>query len=240
MKKSYLVTLLSICIFSSSVYAQDPTMKKEEEELKALLLLIEGKLETESKQEKVSNNNQPVTNQDNKKRKIIVEQYLEKPTTEQPQEFSTAAGTINSYDHVYLLNVPIQTKLYANNDIYIYPYRDGIIYKDGEIVSKSPLEKNVETTFCYLKVAESGTIRRFKSADDKFLTITNNYSTKQVFSNENDEVLELYQTTFYIDNEHIDLIRCLTTEKKMPMTIGDMQKQMGNLLKFEFPEIVDI
>tara|TARA_B100002019_G_C21272471_1_gene603159 strand:- start:4282 stop:5055 length:774 start_codon:yes stop_codon:yes gene_type:complete len=257
MRKTKIATLLVLSIISSSALSQEePTMKKEEQELQNLLSLIEGKIsENELKEgdkkldEEKNTSSAKIDNKisSGKKKIITIEEYLSSSEQQQlssadtdKSQFKSASGDVDSYDHVYLLNIPVKTELYANKDIYIYPYRDGIIYKDGEIISKSPLEENVETTFCYLRVPESGTIRRFKSSDDKSLTIENNYSTKQVFSNEEESKLDLYQSTFYIDNDHIDFIRCLTTEKKMPMTIGDMQKQMGNLFTFKFPEIVDI
>tara|TARA_B100000700_G_scaffold267699_1_gene307781 strand:- start:47111 stop:47938 length:828 start_codon:yes stop_codon:yes gene_type:complete len=145
----------------------------------------------------------------------------------------------NDYGHIFLLNIPINTKLYTNEDLYIYPYREGVIFNDGKIVSESPLKNTLKTTFCYMKVKESGQVRRLKSSEDKFITITGNNSTNKTYSNGSENV-ELYETTFTIDNEHIDGIRCLTTEKNLPLTVEDLNKETDNLFKFEFPEIIDI
>jgi len=145
----------------------------------------------------------------------------------------------NNYNHIFLLNIPINTKIYTNEDLYIYPYREGVIFNDGKIVSESPLKNTLETTFCYMKVKESGQVRRLKSSGDKFLTITGNNSTNKTYSNGKENV-ELYETTFTIDNPHIDGIRCLTTEKNLPLTVEDLNNQTDNLFRFEFPEVIDI
>ncbi len=146
----------------------------------------------------------------------------------------------SNYDHVYLLNIPIKTRIYANEDLYIYPFRDGVIYKSGSKISASPLNENEKTTFCYIKVKESGQIRRFRASTENYMTIESNYSTKQTYKDNENNTLELYQTTFNVDNPHIDGIRCLTTEKTLPLTIGDLNREFGSLFKFEFPEVIDI
>ena len=239
MKIKKITSIILFTLISGSTIAQEPTMKQQEDELKDILAIIEGKLENTYANDDLKQEPKEKTSKSGKKI-VTIEEYTSQDEESKGINLKSVNGNIDSYDHVYLLNIPIETKLYANQDLYIYPYRDGIIYKDGELISKAPLEDNVETTYCYIKVEESGTIRRFKANQDKSLTVTSNYSTKQVFKNENNKVLEMYQTTFYFDNDHIKSLRCLTTEKKMPMTIGDMNKQMGDLFKFEFPEIVDI
>lgn len=149
---------------------------------------------------------------------------------------------IESFDHVFLLNVPIETQIKPNEDIYIYPYRSAIIYNDGKLVSSSPLKLNDSTTFCYFVVEKSGHVRRMKENSKNTLLITGNKSIKGNFSSHiNDKiVLEKFETTFSLDNEHLKAIKCLTTEKKLPLTIEDFNRETGNKFNFIFPSIIDI
>lgn len=149
---------------------------------------------------------------------------------------------IPSHDHVYLLNIPVQTEIKPNEDLYIYPYRGSIIYDDGKLISSSPLKFTDKTTFCYFLVEKSGSVRRLKSDSPTQLYITGNKSIKGSFSSNLNpkETLFKYETTFSLNNEHLKAIRCISTENKLPLTIEDFNRETGNRFNFIFPSIVDI
>jgi hypothetical protein len=167
----------------------------------------------------------------------IVITNLEKQFNKQ-QEFKSE---LSNHDHVYLLNVPINTKIYAAKDIFLYPYRDGLIYDDGKLKSSSPLKFSDDTTYCYLAVEKSGSTRRFKK-ETEGLTITGNNSYKMTYRSnlEPDKQIEMYETTFTVDNPHIKGIKCLSTEKDMPLKLSDLNFETGNIFRIEFPPVVDI
>lgn len=241
MKLKLITVFIFSAIFSTeAVYSQ--TLTEQEKTLQNILRTIENKDKINT--EKVENKNSdikkevPLNNENN----LQLSRFKEVTTVDTQDNFNYHEVITPSanYDHVYLLNIPIKTKIFVNQDLYIHPFRDGIIFKSGQQVSFSPLQEQPKTTFCYIKVKESGQIRRFRSSPDNSLTIESNNSTKQVFEDNEKNRLELYQTTFTVDNPHFEGIRCITTEKTLPLTIGDLNREMGNLFRFDFPEIVDI
>ncbi len=145
-------------------------------------------------------------------------------------------------EELFLVNVPIESKLTANIDIQIPPYRDMLFYEQGKIVSDYPFNLNTKTTFCYLVLEKSGVWRRFKAEPNKVLKITSNVTEKQKFQQKNDlnNSLEVYKTTISFDNKHIKNLVCETSEKTLPLTIKDLNLATGNLFKFEFTPIQDI
>lgn len=145
-------------------------------------------------------------------------------------------------EELFLVNVPIQSKLTATIDIQIPPYRDMLFYEDGKIVSEYPFNLNPKSTFCYLVLEKSGMWRRFKSDVNKVLQITSNVTEKQKFQqkNDNNNFIEVYKTTISFDNKHIKNLVCETSEKSLPLTIKDLNLATGNLFNFEFTPIQDI
>lgn len=170
------------------------------------------------------------------------ENHVTNLNSNQFEENLKTNNEIPSHDHVYLLNIPVQTEIKPNEDLYIYPYRGSIIYDDGKLVSSSPLKFTDKTTFCYFLVEKSGSVRRLKANSPTQLYITGNKSIKGSFSSNLNpkEVLFKYETTFSLNNEHLKAIRCISTENKLPLTIEDFNRETGNRFNFIFPSIVDI
>ncbi len=145
-------------------------------------------------------------------------------------------------EELFLVNVPIESKLTATIDIQIPPYREMLFYEQGKIVSDYPFNVNSKTTFCYLVLEKSGMWRRFKADPSKILKITSNVTEKQKFQEKNNinNNIEVYKTTITFDNKHIKNLVCETSEKTLPLTIKDLNIATGNLFKFEFTPIQDI
>ncbi len=145
-------------------------------------------------------------------------------------------------EQLFLVNVPIESKLTATIDIQIPPYRDKLFYEQCKIVSDYPFNLNSKATFCYLVLETSGMWRRFKAEPSKVLKITSNVTEKQKFQEKNNinNFIEVYKTTITFDNKHIKNLVCETSEKTLPLTIKDLNLATGNLFKFEFTPIQDI
>lgn len=176
---------------------------------------------------------------------LSIESEMTSFTREDNTQFSKN-NEVKTNDHVYLLNIPKNTKIFNNEDIYIYPYRTAIIFDDGKVISSIPLKFNDETTFCYFIVEESGDVRRFKANsnldNDKLITITGNISDSGKFKshiNEN-KIVHKHTTELQLDHEHIKTIKCISTESEKPLTIEDFNRETGNRFIFNFPPIVDI
>lgn len=154
---------------------------------------------------------------------------------------------IKTNDHVYLLNIPKNTQIVNNDDIYIYPYRSAIIFDDGKIVSSVPLKFTDTTTFCYFNVEESGDIRRLRSSNDNpdehAITVVGNNSKHEddvYLSEDSDKPLNIYTTELMLDHKHIKNIKCISTESNDYLTIEDFNRETGNRFNFNFPPVVDI
>lgn len=163
------------------------------------------------------------------------------------EDINTSERELNTEEtpeHVFLLNVPIETKIRANIDLILPPYRDKISYYEGNVTSGSPFEYTSKATFCYLNLEKSGLWRRFKSEENKYLKVVSNVSNKKVYNYNIDdtskEVVTVYETVFTFDNPHIKNLVCETSEKELPLTIGDLNKATGNLFNFEITPMLDI
>tara|TARA_B100000073_G_C23708793_1_gene563395 strand:+ start:364 stop:1224 length:861 start_codon:yes stop_codon:yes gene_type:complete len=163
------------------------------------------------------------------------------------EDINTSERELNTEEtpeHVFLLNVPIETKIRANIDLILPPYRDKISYYEGNVTSGSPFEYTSKATFCYLNLEKSGLWRRFKSDENKYLKLVSNVSNKKVYNYNIDdtskEVITVYETVFTFDNPHIKNLVCETSEKELPLTIGDLNKATGNLFNFEITPMLDI
>ena len=163
------------------------------------------------------------------------------------EDINTSERELNTADtpeHVFLLNVPIETKIRANIDLILPPYRDKISYYEGNVTSGSPFDYTSKATFCYLNLEKSGLWRRFKSEEDKYLKVVSNVSNKKVYNYNIDdtskEVITVYETVFTFDNAHIKNLVCETSEKELPLTIGDLNQATGNLFNFEITPMLDI
>ena len=162
------------------------------------------------------------------------------------EDINTSERELNTDDtpeHVFLLNVPIETKIRANVDLILPPYRDKISYFEGNVTSGSPFDYTSQATYCYLNLEKSGLWRRFKAEEEKYLKVVSNVSNKKVYQYNNDkerEIITVYETVFSFDNEHIKNLVCETSEKELPLTIGDLNKATGNLFSFEITPMLDI
>jgi hypothetical protein len=162
------------------------------------------------------------------------------------QDIHSAEKEMNmeqNQDHMFLLNVPVDTEIRTTIDLILPPYRDKINYFEGKLVSENPFNHSKEVTYCYLELEKSGIWRRFKSSEDKYLKITSNVSNKikYEFSQEGEnEVITVYETVFSTDNPHIKQLVCETSKKQLPLTIGDLNKATGGLFKFTYTPMVDI
>lgn len=162
------------------------------------------------------------------------------------QDIHTSEKELNTEDtpeHFFLLNVPVETKLRANIDIILPPFRDKIAYQNGKSTSNDPFEYTSKATYCYLNLEKSGVWRRFKSEENKYLTILSNVSNKKLYQyNEEDsrEVITIYETVFTFENKHIKNLVCKTSEKNLPLQISDINKATGNLFEFEITPMLDI
>lgn len=146
-------------------------------------------------------------------------------------------------EHVFLLNVPIETKIRANVDFILPPYRDKISYYEGNVTSGSPFDYTSKATYCYLNLEKSGLWRRFKAEEDKYLKVVSNVSNKKTYQYNGDssrEVITVYETVFTFDNAHIKNLVCESSEKELPLTIKDLNKATGNLFSFEITPMLDI
>lgn len=146
-------------------------------------------------------------------------------------------------EHVFLLNVPIETKIRANVDLILPPYRDKISYYEGNVTSGSPFYYTSKATYCYLNLEKSGLWRRFKAEEDKHLKVISNVSNKKTYQYNADssrEVITVYETVFTFDNDHIKNLVCESSEKELPLTIKDLNKATGNLFSFEITPMLDI
>lgn len=146
-------------------------------------------------------------------------------------------------EHVFLLNVPIETKIRANVDLILPPYRDKISYYEGNVTSGSPFDYTSKATYCYLNLEKSGLWRRFKAEEDKYLKVVSNVSNKKTYQYNGDssrEVITVYETVFTFDNAHIKNLVCESSEKELPLTIKDLNKATGNLFSFEITPMLDI
>lgn len=148
----------------------------------------------------------------------------------------------NDQNSMFLLNVPLESEIRATIDIILPPYREQVIYYEGKLVSENPFNYNKKVTYCYLNLETSGVWRRFKAEEDKFLKIISNVSSKNKyqFAGEKDSVIEVYETVFTTDNKHIKQIVCESSEKSLPLTIGDLNDATGGLFKFTYTPMVDI
>lgn len=186
----------------------------------------------ESKQEVVSTERaQPSHNVTNQINNLAVQDVVDSKTDLELRN-----------EQLFLVNVPIESKLTATIDIQIPPYRDKLFYEQGKIVSDYPFNLNSKATFCYLVLETSGMWRRFKADPSKVLKITSNVTEKQKFQEKNNvnNFIEVYKTTITFDNKHIKNLVCETSEKTLPLTIKDLNLATGNLFKFEFTPIQDI
>jgi hypothetical protein len=145
-------------------------------------------------------------------------------------------------NNMFLLNVPAETKIRANVDLVLPPYRETIFYNKGKLVAENPFSNSLNITYCYLVLEPSGFWRRFKSDSHKYLTVKSNVSQKKTYqSNKGDDSLVYaHETVFTFDNPHIKNLVCESTEKSLPLTIGDVNKATGNLFSFEITPMVDI
>lgn len=242
MKKTIIASFIALTTFNISIaIAQDDQITEQEKELNEILQIIEGRVQERNSDGSIkeNTNDEPKT----ERRRIRIQTVAPREPEKQEEitsQFQTKGGGVDSYDHLYLLNIPIGTKISVNEDFYVPPYRDGIIYKGGNIQSRSPLFDNIQNTFCHFGINESGHVRRFKAEDNNYLTVESNHSTTDEFIDDDGNTLTLYQTTLFFDNQHIENLRCITTEKNIPLNIGDLDRETGQILEFEFPEVVDI
>jgi hypothetical protein len=162
------------------------------------------------------------------------------------QDIHSSEKELNIQDtpeYVFLLNIPIKTKIRVNVDLVLPPYRDKISYYQGNLTSGNPFDYTSKATFCYLNVVKSGLWRRFKADENKFLNVISNVSHKKLYQyNESDirEIINVFETTFSFDNDHIKNLVCESSEKELPLTIGDLNKATGNLFDFEITPMLDI
>lgn len=149
-------------------------------------------------------------------------------------------------ENIFLYNIPLETKIYANTDIMIFPNRDMLIYYDGALVTESPLLTSELSTFCYIDVLKQGGFRRIPSFDEKNqnkkgLKIVGSESKSANYSSLNGNGTLLKRThTFLFDNQHIKSLTCVTTEPNKELKTSDIIKATGDLFRFEFPSIIDV
>lgn len=142
------------------------------------------------------------------------------------------------YNNVFLFNIPLETKIYANKDILIFPHREFVMYDNGNLISTSPIKNEEKTTFCYIEVNKQGNFRRIPASmendkNPKYLTIKGveaNLSTQTKKS----------EVSFIFENDHIKALTCVTTEDNHLLKIEDIQKETGYIFRYSFPEIIDV
>lgn len=226
---------------------KEPTVEKNDNKQE----LNEKEFQTNVTEQETQNfGNQQYVKKEEESNKVILSEPMQ-PSHNVGQQINNLAvqDVIDSKTNIelkneelFLVNVPIQSKLTATVDIQIPPYRDMLFYEDGKIVSEYPFNLNSKSTFCYLVLEKSGMWRRFKSDSSKVLQITSNVTEKQKFQQKNDinNFIEVYKTTISFDNKHIKNLVCETSEKSLPLTIKDLNLATGNLFNFEFTPIQDI
>ena len=162
------------------------------------------------------------------------------------QDIHTSEKELNTEgtpEHFFMLNVPVETKLTANVDLILPPFRDKMAYTNGKSTSTDPFEYTSKATFCYLNLEKSGVWRRFKSDESKYLKVVSNVSNKKLYqynTEDSREVITVYETVFTFDNEHIKNLICKSSESELPLTLGDLHKATGNLFSFEITPMLDI
>lgn len=146
-------------------------------------------------------------------------------------------------NNMFLLNIPSDTKVRANVDLVLPPYREKLSYYKGKLVAESPFSNSTSATYCYLVLEPSGYWRRFKSENSKYLTVLSNVSQKKTYQsniNENSKLVYTHETVFTFDNKHIKNLVCESSEKSLPLTIKDVHDATGNLFSFEITPMIDI
>jgi hypothetical protein len=253
MKRKLIVSFLSSLMVSTIAVAQEDPEKELENlinELKSKQVIVLGKQKSAKVapelDQKVAQDTEILLNNPealSEELELIAE--IEKTTSKIEDQFDEQVELepeIKNADHIYLLNIPVRAKIYANKDFFIFPHREGMIFDDGKIVATTPFKYEDKASYCYVAVEKSGSTRIFPQSKSKALTITVNNSLKKEVKSTFDHnlLLEIYETTFGVDNQHIKAVKCITSEKGMPMTIGDFKFETGGQFEFEFPAVVDI
>lgn len=139
---------------------------------------------------------------------------------------------VSSSNEQFLKYIPVDTILKFNENILIPRKKEIFIYENGSPVLKV---NNDNFSVCYLRFNSYEKPREILK--DREFYIKYNSTKNGVLEDTNKNI---FSTTFFLDNEHLNYIKCLSNKSDKPLTVSDFYNNFGSLITIELPEYEQI
>lgn len=137
-----------------------------------------------------------------------------------------------SSNEQFLKYIPVDTVLKFNENILIPRKKEIFIYENGNPILKV---NNESFSVCYLKFNSYEKPREILKDREFYIKYNSTKSGKLEDTNKN-----IFSTTFFLDNEHLNYVKCLSNKTENPLTINDFYNNFGSLITIELPEYEQI